>query len=320
MNIHVMTGGLYTTIQDWPGRVGYWNVGVPPSGPMDPMAFRLANLAVGNAGDEAGLEITFMGPTLRFETETVFALTGAVLQTDLSGSTVPWWRAVTAPAGSVLTLGAVQGAGCRTYMAIQGGIDVPLYLGSRSTFPTGKLGGLEGRPLRDGDRLKLIQQAGQPAQTRVLGENQIPTYGESWEIGAIPGPYAAPDYFTEADQRTFFSHEYSVYYNSSRLGYRLEGGPKPEFARESGGEGGTHPSNVHDYPYAVGTVNFTGDMPIIITVDGPSLGGFICMATVPSSELWKVGQAKGSDKIRFRRMTVPEAVKARKNLEKILRA
>jgi urea carboxylase len=151
-----------------------------------------------------------------------------------------------------------------------------------------------------------------------LADDRLPCYGTHWEIGAIPGPYAAPDYFTDADQKMFFDQEWNVYYNSSRLGYRLEG-PKPQFARDSGGEGGTHPSNVHDYPYAIGTVNFTGDMPIIITVDGPSLGGFICLATVPTAELWKVGQAKGNDKIKFRRMTVSEAINARRQMEKTLR-
>ena len=145
----------------------------------------------------------------------------------------------------------------------------------------------------------------------------VPTYHAEWSVGAIPGPYSSPDYFTERDESMFFAERWAVFHNSSRLGYRLQG-PEPEFAREHGGEGGTHPSNIHDYAYAIGTVNFTGTMPIVITADGPSLGGFICLATIPGAELWKIGQAKAGDTVSFRKMDVAEAVRQRRLQEKLL--
>jgi urea carboxylase len=315
--IEVIEGGLYTTVQDYPGRVGYWNVGIPPSGPMDSFAFRVANALVGNDQSCAGLEITAMGPTLRFERDTAVALTGARLQARLDETDVPWWESFEAPAGSVLTLRTLAGKGFRTYMAIAGGIDVPPYLGSRATFPFGHFGGYEGRPLKKGDQLATFATINDHAAGRALPEEHRPAYGKEWEIGVVPGPHEAPDLFTPADVDMFYDTQWGVHYNSNRLGYRLVG-PRPEFARKDGGEGGRHPSNLPDTPYGVGMVNFTGDMPIVLTVDGPSLGGFVSMATVPTSELWKVAQATPGDEVSFKRMTVDEAVDGLVHLNHII--
>ena len=208
----------------------------------------------------------------------------------------------------MLSLKGLKGPGFRAYLAVAHGIDVPLYLGSRSTFPFGAFGGYEGRPLKKGDRVRVFG-AGEPdgRPLLVLPESERPHYGKEWEVGAILGPQAAPDYFTHDDVEMFYETEWTVHYNSNRLGYRLVG-PRPEFARKDGGEGGRHPSNLPDTPYSIGMINFTGDMPIILTVDGPSLGGFVCMATIPTMELWKIGQAMPGAKLRFRQMDVHDAV------------
>jgi len=305
--IEVLKGGLYTTVQDYPGRIGYWNVGVPPSGPMDVFAFRIANRLVGNSDRAAGLEITAIGPKLVFKTDALIALTGARLKGTINNDQAPWWEAIFVKKGSVLSLKGIRGLGLRSYLAVAGGLDVPEYLGSKSTFPKGMLGGYEGRPLKKGDVLRLNRETPDLDRARRLAFENIPQYKTEWEVGVLPGPHSAPDFFTPATVETFYCTPWLVHHDSNRFGYRLVG-PKPEFARKDGGEGGTHPSNVNDYAYAIGAVNFTGDMPIILMVDGPSLGGFVSLATVVTSELWKVGQAKPHDRIRFKKITLEEAL------------
>ena len=317
--IEVINAGLYTTVQDYPGRVGYWNVGIPPSGPMDALAFRIANKLVSNGDHEAGLEITAIGPALKFLSDATVALAGAKLQGTRNGKEVPWWETLYVEKGTVLSLGAVQGPGWRSYLAVGGGIDVPDYLGSKSTFPQGHFGGYEGHSLMKGDLIHINKRIPEFHRHWKSAAAIIPQYETEWEVGAIPGPHAAPDFFTPVDVEVFYSTQWRVHYNSNRLGYRLEG-PKPQFARKDGGEGGRHPSNVPDYAYAIGTVNFTGDMPIILTVDGPSLGGFVSLATVTTSELWKIGQAKPHDFIRFKKLTVEEAIEQLSRQEQLLQS
>ena len=316
--IEVISAGLHTTVQDYPGRVGYWDVGIPPSGPMDALAFRIANILVSNGDQEAGLEITASGPTLKFLSDTTVALAGAKLQGTINGKAIPWWETLYVQKGTVLSLGTVQGLGWRSYLAVGGGIDVPDYLGSKSTFPH-HFGGYEGRSLMKGDRVHISKGIPEFHRHRKSAAEIIPQYQTEWEVGTIPGPHAAPDFFTPADVEMFYSTQWRVHYNSNRLGYRLEG-PKLQFARKDGGEGGRHPSNVPDYAYAIGTVNFTGDMPIILTVDGPSLGGFVSLTTVTTSELWKIGQAKPHDFIRFERLTVEEAIQQLSRQEQLLQS
>jgi urea carboxylase len=209
-------------------------------------------------------------------------------------------------AGSVLRLGRTTGAGCRAYLAVQGGFEVPDFLGSKSTFGLGKFGGHAGRTLRHGDVLHVPRSAEPFAPARKAPAVLVPQYRSHWEIGVLYGPHAAPDFFTEDYIATFFATDWKVHYNSSRTGIRLIG-PKPEFARTDGGDAGLHPSNIHDTEYAIGTVCFTGDMPVILAKDGPSLGGFVCPATILKSEFWKVGQLRPGDTIRFVRTTFAAA-------------
>jgi urea carboxylase len=308
--IEVLSGGTQTTIQDHPGRLGYWGVGVPPSGPMDHWSFRLANRAVGNPAEAAALEITMSGPTLRFNVAAVICLTGAESAADLDGAPVAYWCPVAVAAGATLRVGAPRGVGCRSYLAIRGGFDVPRYLGSRATFILGKFGGHGGRALLAGDVLHLGAASGTAAESRELQpipRELVPRIAAEWEIGVLDGPHGAPDFFTAEDIETFYASVWTVHYNSSRTGVRLIG-PKPLWARSDGGEAGLHPSNIHDTAYAIGAVDFTGDMPVILGPDGPSLGGFVCPVTVVDAELWKLGQLRPDDRVRFRRLSPEEAV------------
>jgi urea carboxylase len=309
--IDVIEPGTQTTIQDYPSRLGYWRVGVPPSGPMDPFAFRIANRLVGNKEDAAGLEITLTGPTLRFASDTTFALTGTDFNARIDGRVVPRWQAFRVKKNSLLELGSAESAGARAYLAIAGGIDTPPYLGSRSTFILGKFGG-QGRVLRAGDVLHFHETA--LTETRSLPEVTTPKYSREWEIGVLYGPHGAPDFFTPEDIEMFFSTAWKVHYNSDRTGVRLIG-PKPRWARKDGGEAGLHPSNIHDNAYAIGTIDFTGDMPVILGPDGPSLGGFVCPATIVDAEIWKMGQLKAGDLVRFRRLSAAQAEDLRLQVE-----
>jgi urea carboxylase len=297
-SIDVLAAGTQTTVQDYPGRQGYWHIGVPPSGPMDDLAFRLANRLLDNDSLAAGLEITVTGPTLRFNSATRICLTGAEMEGTLDGRLVPWWEPVDVAAGSVLKLGKVIAAGARAYLAVQGGIQVPAYLDSRSTFTLGQFGGHGGRPLRVGDVLHLAPMPAHAIPTEALAEASRPAYADQWALHVIYGPHGAPDFFTDDDIASFFASDWEVHYNSSRTGVRLIG-PKPAWARSDGGEAGLHPSNIHDNAYAIGTVDFTGDMPVILGPDGPSLGGFVCPATIVAADRWKMGQLRPGDRVRF---------------------
>ncbi|HEX5277828.1 MAG TPA: urea carboxylase [Fluviicoccus sp.] len=302
--LEVLEPGVQSTVQDWPGRLGYWDVGVPPSGPMDSFALRLANRLVGNAEGAAALECTLSGPVLRFRHDTIFAVTGADMQPTLDGKPVALWQAHPVTAGSVLALGAIQGGGGRAYLAVAGGLDVPEYLGSCATFTLGQFGGHAGRTLRTGDVLRVHDGAG--CKPHTLDPALVPAYGKTWTIGVMYGPHGAPDFFTPEDIDTFFATDWEVHYNSSRTGVRLIG-PKPQWARKDGGEAGLHPSNIHDNAYAIGAVDFTGDMPVILGPDGPSLGGFVCPVTIIDAELWKMGQLRPGDRIRFHPVTLEQA-------------
>ena len=291
----VLGGGTQTSVQDYPGRLGYWAVGVPPSGPMDSRALRLGNQLLGNPEGTSGLEVTMNGPSLRFNCDAVVAVTGAVLPVTLDGQAVAMNSSLLVKAGSVLALGTIGGAGARAYLCIRGGIQVPAYLGSQSTFMLGQFGGHGGRALRAGDVLHLAALADDSAGV-VLPEQ--PALAAVRHIRVIYGPHGAPEYFTANYIRTFFATDWEVHFNSSRTGVRLIG-PKPEWVRADGGEAGLHPSNIHDNPYAIGAVDFTGDMPVILGPDGPSLGGFVCPVTVIEADLWQLGQLKAGDKVRF---------------------
>jgi urea carboxylase len=304
--IEILEGGTQTTIQDYPGRIGYWNVGVPPSGPMDHLSFRIANRLVGNDAGAAAIEFATMGGRLRFTSDTTIALTGADMGAKLNGKPVARWVAIDVKAGSTLSLGAASKEGIRAYLALRGGIDTQPYLNSRSTFMLGGFGGHAGRALRAGDVLHLGAPDAKLNKPAALPAEFAPELTRAWEIGVLFGPHTAPDFFTEEDIEMLFATHWKVHYQSDRTGVRLVG-PKPTWARPDGGEAGLHPSNIHDNAYAIGTIDFTGDMPILLGPDGPSLGGFVCPATIVQAELWKLGQLKAGDTVHFNRITLAEA-------------
>ncbi|MGW4101140.1 5-oxoprolinase/urea amidolyase family protein [Mycobacterium sp. NPDC004974] len=294
--MEVIRPGMATTVQDWPGRTGYWQIGVPPSGPMDDVSFRLANIAVGNPEGAPGLEATMGGPALRFDTDTWVCVTGAPAPVTADGTRVAQWVPVLVKAGQVLDVGMVDGPGLRIYIALAGGLQSDEYLGSASTFTLGRFGGHEGRALAVGDKLETLDV---PTGTRrrILFEEQ-PAISNHWYIAVTVGPHSAPEFFTRNDIDTLLNHDYEVHFNSDRTGVRLIG-PKPEWARPDGGEAGLHPSNIHDNAYSVGSLDFTGDTPILLGPDGPSLGGFVCPVTVTAADRWKLGQLAPGATIRF---------------------
>ena len=305
--IDVLAPAGAVTVQDWPGRLGYWAVGVPPSGPMDDRSFRLGNRVVGNPEGAAGLECEVHGPTLRFNRPALVCLAGADMGATLDGRGVEPWTPVAVPAGSTLACGPVTGPGARGYLLLRGGVDVPLHLGSRATFTLGGFGGHGGRALVPGDVLRLGDQIDPGATPGPLPAAERPLLTTTWDIGVVDGPHADPEFLTAEGVAAFYATDWEVHYNSARTGVRLVG-PKPGWARADGGEAGLHPSNIHDTPYALGAVDLTGDMPVILGPDGPSLGGFVCPLTVVAAERWKLGQLRAGDTVRFRSLTPPRAV------------
>lgn len=308
--LEVLDGGVQTTVQDYPGRVGYWNVGVPPSGPMDSLSFRIGNKLLGNEDDASGLEMTLRGGSFRFRSDMTFCVTGADMLPMIDGKSVPMYRAIQARLGETLTFGEAK-EGMRSYLLIGGGFDMAKILGSSSTFTLGQFGGHGGRAIRTGDVLNVnvhgaSRRVAEEAGWAALATAHRPAMTNEWVIGVIPGPHCTEEFLRPEYLRQLAETEWEVHYNSSRTGVRLIG-PAPLWAREDGGEAGLHPSNIHDNAYAVGTLDLTGDMPILLGPDGPSLGGFVCPATTATAELWKLGQLHPGDKIRFRLLSLQEA-------------
>ena len=316
-SIDVLRAGTQTMIQDYPGRRGYWHVGIPPSGPFDNWSFRLGNRLLGNDENCAGLEITMDGPSLKFNCDSCIVLTGAALSAKLDSEPVSFWQTIDIKAGQILELGKLQDAGARSYLLVSDGIQCPDYLASKATFTLGRFGGHAGRVLRPGDVLHLTTDICK-RDNMALHPDLLPVIRHEWDLHVIYGPHGAPDFFTPDDIKKFFDAHWEVHYNSSRTGIRLIG-PKPEWARTDGGEAGMHPSNIHDNAYAVGTIDFTGDMPVILGPDGPSLGGFVCPATVIHADLWKLGQLKAGDRIRFLPVTINTAVQLERDQQLTLR-
>ncbi|MGA2303645.1 MAG: urea carboxylase [Acidimicrobiales bacterium] len=296
--LDIVRPGTQSTVQAWPGRQHFWSVGVPPSGPMDDRSFRAGNVALGNAEGVPGLEATLEGPAIVFSAPTWVCVTGAPAEVTVDGTPVPMGVPLCVPAGGTLEVGSIGPPGIRAYVLVQGGLDLPEYLGSAATFTLGGLGGLGGRVLRAGDVLHRVEAAAESPAPSADAVADLPVLAQEWEIGVVPGPHAAPEFFTDGDIATFYDTAWEVHYNSARTGVRLLG-PRPQWARSDGGDAGLHPSNIHDTPYSVGAVNFTGDLPILLGPDGPSLGGFVCPATVTSGERWKLGQLRPGDTVRF---------------------
>lgn len=322
--IEVLDAGLSVTIQDYPGRTrrGLWRVGIPPSGPMDHLSARLANSLVGNIEDMSVLEVTVKGPSLKFHFDALCAVSGAAFNIKVNGLETPQYTSFPVKAGDVLELGHLASeCGTRAYIAVGGGFDVPKYLGSRSTFIKGGFGGYQGRALMVGDVIAIgVNNKSTPVseEMRSLPSSLWPKMVKDWVVGVLPGPMANPDFMRDEDIQMLHRTKWSVHHNSNRLGIRLIG-PSPKWARTDGGEGGSHPSNIHDCEYAIGTINFTGDMPIIIAHDGPSLGGFVCPLTIVKSHLWKIGQFKAGDTVRFELLSLQDAISSRLEQNSIVR-
>jgi urea carboxylase len=289
---------------------------------MDTLAFRTGNRLIGNAEGQAGLEITALGPTLLFHQAATICLTGAGVPASLDGAPVPSYQPVRVTPGQTLRIGSVRGPGLRAYLLVAGGFEVPDYLGSRSTFTLGQLGGYAGRCLASGDVLRVDARA--PASDAAAAAPQLPStlrpeIATAWTLRVLYGPHGAPDFFTADDIALIESAAWEVHHNSSRTGVRLIG-PKPSWARRDGGEAGLHPSNIHDNAYVVGAIDFTGDMPIILGPDGPSLGGFVCPFVVIQADLWKIGQLVPGNTVRFERIDPSHAAALAADQDLLLQA
>lgn len=314
--IEVLDGGVQTTVQDYPGMIGYWFVGVPPCGPMDAYNFRIGNSILGNDESAPGLELTLRGGSYRFRTTVSFCITGADMKATLDGVEIPMYQVVHASAMQVLKFKDCK-VGMRTYLLVAGGFDMPKIMGSSSTFIDGKFGGHNGRTLRTGDVLRL-QEKCVIDSIDSMPEKYRPKLTNEWTIGVIPGPQPTPEYLKPEYLKTLTESEYEVNFNSARTGIRLNG-PIPQWVREDGGEAGLHPSNIHDNAYAVGTLDLTGDQSILLGPDGPSLGGFVCSVTTAKGEMWKLGQLHPGDKVHFRLLDLDQAKEIREAEEANLR-
>ena len=322
-SIEVLQGGMETTVQDLPGRMSLRIYGIQTSGPMDDLAYKVANILVGNDVGIPGLEITMRGPRLLFHRSCTIALTGAPMQASFRSSRdattipVPMWSTVHIPAGGILSIGKIPKAlaGCRCYLAVAGGLDIPDFLGSKSTSAAFGFGGFQGRSLQLGDMIPLSANYNRVFHSKfsidlTLPDGIVPKYDHQWNIKVLSGPFADPDYITSEGMNELFSTDWKVHYNSNRMGVRLVG-PKPKWTRPDGGEGGSHPSNIHDCGYSLGSINFTGDSPVIFTSESPTQGGFVCPWTTLSCELWKAGQVNPGDSIRFSPVSYEEAIDIR---------
>ena len=313
--LEIIKPGLETSIQDYPGRIGYWNQGFPPSGAMDSWSFRLANLLVGNDVGAPGLEAQYMGPTIKFGADTVIAMTGAEMMSKLDGEALPNWQSIPVKAGQTLVMGpAIKGA--RGYLAVAGGIDAPLWLGSASTFHKASVGGLNGHAIQAGQTLPVkTGVTGTPGrQVKVASRPELSTTKE-WLIEAVRGPN--DDWIDEAAHQRFADTRWTLSARSDRTGYRLEG-PDWTFTEKATNklpENGDFPSNILDQGYPLGAINLGGQTPIILVNDGPSMGGFICPYTVPSVGFWKLGQAKPNEHLVFDIVSVDEAQARRRAMD-----
>jgi urea carboxylase len=304
--LEVIKPGLETSVQDYPGRIGFWNQGFPPSGPMDSWSFRLANVVVGNEPGAAALECQFVGPTLKIQRDGVIAVTGADMQPKLDDQPIPMWESIAVEAGQTLALSFAK-VGARAYIAIAGGIATPLWLGSRSTFHKAGVGGMDGHALKAGQVVPVGAAAGKPGRRIKEAARPPITTEKRWTIEAVPGPN--DDWIDEAGHQRFLSVDWKLSSKSDRTGFRLEG-PEWTFtdkAHNKTPEHGAEPSNIIDQGYPLGAINLAGQTPIILVNDGPSMGGFINPYTVPLCAFWKLGQSKPGDVYRFRSVDVDEA-------------
>lgn len=311
-SLTVIQPGLQTTIQDWPGRVGFWRVGIPPSGPMDELSFRLANRLLGNPEGAPGLEFQFLGPKLRAGCDIDVAVVGGGA-TTVDGVALPSGHAVTVRAGQVIDCGGVR-EGARGYLAVTGGFGKEVVLGSAATFPRGGVGG---KAITAGDVLSLAAPSAGRAPRR-LASGTLPARDAPTVIEVTAGPHF--DWLDDAGAEALAGAVWTVSSQSDRTGIRLSG-PAVTFAdraRDKAPENGPDPTNVINTGYAIGGVNLCGDTPIILPVDGPSQGGFITPLVVASAAMWKVGQLRPNRPLVFRRISVADAIALRRALDRLI--
>jgi biotin-dependent carboxylase-like uncharacterized protein len=309
----VVKPGLETCVQELPGRIGYWEQGFPPSGPVDNWSFRLANLLVANDRDAAALECQFLGPTLRFGRDGFIAVTGADMSPTLDAEPIRLWRTYAVKAGQELAL-AYARTGARAYVAFSGRINTPPVLGSRATF---HMAGVGGYALKAGQKIPLGPAAA-PVAIREIPEAQRPAIASTGvrPVECMAGPN--DDWLDAAAVERFFSSDWIVQSKSNRTGMRLTG---PEFtfsekAKNKRPEHGRDPSNILDHGYPLGAVNLAGQTAIILINDAPSTGGFINPFTVPSAAFWKLGQVRPNEAIRFVRVSLTQAQELRRTLDR----
>jgi biotin-dependent carboxylase-like uncharacterized protein len=310
MGIEVVKPGLATLVQDL-GRPGYYHLGIPLSGAMDQFALRAANLLVGNDEGDAVLEAVFMGPELRFGADATVAITGAELPPKIDGVEQPTWTALRVKAGQVLSFGFLK-SGARAYIAVAGGIDVPVVLGSRSTYILGALGGYQGRALKAGDVLPVGVAKRATREGKSLAPDLRCSVTSPAELRVLTGLYWYR--ITEQAGRRFFEDTWKVASEADRIGYRFRGGHPLEFnAREQPFGAGSDPSNIVDSCYPYGSIQVPGGTePIVLHRDAVSGGGYFMIGTVVSADMDKVGQLQPNTPTRFVPVDMTGALVARR--------
>ena len=315
MAIKVLHPGLATTVQDL-GRPGYFHLGIPIGGAMDRLAMRAANLLVGNDEGAAGLEAVFIGPKLEFTRDATVAITGADMPVKLDGEARPGWTAFAVKAGQVLSFDFLK-SGARICIAVSGGIDVPLALGSRSTYAIGALGGFNGRAIAAGDELP-VGDAGTSTAGRTIPEDLRRKPGTPAELRVLPGLYWHR--ITEEAQQTFFADEWKVAPEADRMGYRFRGGRPLDFVpRQPPFGAGSDPSNIVDSCYPYGSIQVpSGSEPIILHRDAVSGGGYFMVGTVISADMDLIGQLQPNTPTRFVLVDMEGALKARRERAELI--
>ncbi len=314
MAVNVLKPGLSTTVQDL-GRPGYYHIGIPTSGGMDMLSLTAANLLVGNPAGAAVLEAVFLGPELEFTQDATVAVTGADLPPKVDGDERAGWTSFAVKKGQVLSFGFLK-AGARAYIAISGGIDVPVVLGSRSTYTLGALGGFHGRKLQAGDVLPLGHGAGVEGRSVPPHLRRMP--GTLAGLRMLPGLYWHR--ITEAAGIRFFEDTWKVAPEADRIGYRFKSGHPLEFVpREQPFGAGSDPSNIVDACYPYGSVQVPGGTePIVLHRDAVSGGGYFMVGTVISADMDLIGQLQPHTPAQFVKVTMDEALAARQDRQSVL--
>ena len=315
MAVEVIKPGLSTTVQDL-GRPGYYHIGIPLSGGMDHFALTCANWLVGNKEGAAVLEAVFMGPELQFTEDATVAVTGAELPPKVNGEPRETWTSFKVKKGQTLSFDFLK-KGARAYIAISGGIDVPVVLGSSATYTLGALGGFKGRKLEAGDKLPVGKGRG-ARDGRTVPERLRRMPGAPAELRMIPGLYWHR--ITEAAGKQFLEDVWKVAPEADRIGYRFKGGKPLEFVpRDPPFGAGSDPSNIVDACYPYGSIQIPGGTePIVLHRDAVSGGGYFMVGTVISADMDLIGQLQPHTPAQFVEVTMAQALKARKDRAKLL--